>query len=111
MLLDLFRRLFCSDLYGSQHSLLSLGIKPSIKPSQLNKRLDCSVTKHTTKFYSQVLTAWLSIYNQAVITLEDILNEYILYNQNIKIGKKMIGEKYIDNINTNLKIFDILDKN
>ena len=86
-------------------------IRMGIKSIQLNKKLDCSVTKHNTKFYTQVLSAWLDIYNQAITTLDDILNEYILYNQLIKIEKNMLNEKYLDIQNTNLQIFDLLDTN
>ena len=37
-------------------------IRIGVKSIQLNKKLDCSVTKYNTKLYTQVLSAWLDIY-------------------------------------------------
>ena len=35
-----------------------------IKTNQLNTNLDTSIIKNTTQFYKQILTSWLSLYNQ-----------------------------------------------
>ena len=60
-------------------------------------------------FYSQVLKAWQPISSYIPNTPEEIVNEYILYNNNIKIGNKTIDQKYLNS--QNLKILDILDIN
>ena len=40
---------------------------------QLNKKLDVSITNLKTKFYKQMLTSWLSLYNQTPEHIIEIL--------------------------------------
>ena len=79
---------------------------------QLNKKYKYKTDNQISEFYQQVLSAWKELFNTNAIDRKEILNEYILYNEKIKIANKVIDEKYINNDKMlNLKILDILDVN
>ena len=75
----------------------------------LNKKTDLTFIGKIPPFYRQILNAWQQVIYFEPISSVEIVNEYILYNTNIKIGTKILNENYI-NI-PNLKILDILDNN
>ena len=75
----------------------------------LNKKCDFVTSNKIPPFYSQVLKAWQQISCCAPNTPHEIVNEYILYNNKIKIGNKILDKKYINS--PNLKILDVLDNN
>ena len=54
-----------------------------------------------------MLTAWQQVSYFMPKTPNEIVNEYVLYNNNIRIRNKVIQSKFIKL--PNLKIFDILD--
>ena len=62
-------------------------------------------------YYPQVLEVWKQVSNFKK-KIKEILNEYIMYNDEIKIGNKILDEKFMSSENVrNLKIMDILDGN
>ena len=76
----------------------------------LNKKYNYRIDINISEFYHQVLTAWKELSYHKAMDYNEIINEYIIYNESIKIDKKVIDEKYINNdIMLNLKIIDILD--
>ena len=79
---------------------------------QLNKKYKYKTDNQISEFYQQVLSAWKELFNTNAFDRKEIINEYILFNENIKIANKVIDEKYINNDKMlNLKILDILDVN
>ena len=64
-----------------------------------------------TKFYQQLLDCWFSVKTRPPISTEDILPEYILYNQYIKIGGSCLTITVINNSRQYLKtlLVDVLD--
>ena len=55
----------------------------------LNKKQDYTLVCKIPLFYYQVLKAWQQVLNFTPNTTKEILNEYVLYNKNIKIGTKV----------------------
>ena len=79
---------------------------------QLNKKYKYKINNPIFEFYQQVLSAWKELFNSKAIDRKEIINKYILYNENIKISNKVIDDRYINNDKMlNLKIIDILDLN
>ena len=76
----------------------------------LNKKYEYELNrKKIPQFYDQVLKAWYEVSNFLPTTPNEILNEYVLYNTNIKIRNKPIDKNCL-NI-PNLKIIDIIENN
>ena len=74
----------------------------------LNTKYNYKIDKNISEFYHQVLTAW----KELAIDYNEIINEYIIYNERIKFDNKLIHEKFINNdIMLNLKIKDVMDDN
>ena len=85
----------------------------SINEHMLNKNLPSSESnKCLSNFHKQVLDSWLTVKYTHPEKIEEILNQYILYNRNIKTGNKYITlEKFTNKFSWNVKIIDILDNN
>ena len=64
-----------------------------------------------TKFYQQLLDCWFSVKTRPPTSTEDILREYILYNQYIKIGGSCLTISVINDSREHLKtqLVDVLD--
>ena len=78
----------------------------------LNKQYKYKIDNKISDFYHQVLIAWKELFLHKACDLNEVINEYIIYNESIKIANKVIDEKFINNdIMFNLKIMDILDDN
>ena len=78
----------------------------------LKKKYNYKIDINISEFYPQVLTALKELSYHKAIDYNEIINEYIIYNESIKIDKKVIDEQFINNdIMLNLKIIDILDDN
>ena len=61
-------------------------------------------------FHRQVLESWIKVFCVKPETTTEILNEYILYNREIIIGKKIIALYQLPNkYSYDIKIVDILD--
>ena len=61
-------------------------------------------------FHRQVLESWIKVFCVKPETTTEILNEYILYNREIIIGKKIIALYQLPNkYFYDIKIVDILD--
>ena len=69
----------------------------------LNTKCDFLTTNKFLTFYSQVLKVWQQIY---CFTPHEIVNKFILYHNNIKIGNTILDQNYINS--PNIKILDIL---
>ncbi len=82
----------------------------NIQEDILHKNPDSSITNQAlTKFHKQILNSWLEIKNQDPANRIEILNEYILYNQHIKIRGRMIEKTSNFNIKVDLKIHHLYD--
>ena len=78
----------------------------------LNKKYKYKIDIQISDFYNQVLTAWKELYHHKAVDYYEIINEYRLYNESIKIANKVIDERFTNNdIMLNLKVIDILDDN
>ena len=115
------------DVYNIHHASKISWIKRLYNPDQakwksimlqsmnttlylLNKNYKYKVDNKISDFYNQVLKAWKELFYHKACTYNEIINEYIIYNEEIKIANKLIDEKFIKNeIMLNLKIIDILD--
>lgn len=63
-----------------------------------------------TQFHTQILETWLSVATFKPETMQEILSQYISYNQHIKVRKQIIKE-FIGNNNIKYtRIVDIVDK-
>ena len=60
----------------------------NVKIDMLNKKYDFPTINTISMFYSQVLKAWQQISGYIPNTPQEIVNEYILYNNNIKIEER-----------------------
>ena len=85
----------------------------SINEFMLNKKIDLSFIENClSPFHQQVLECWDDFYGMEPVSNSEILNEYVLYNKNIKIGKRPITVNQFPNkYGNNLKLLDILDNN
>ena len=83
----------------------------SINESMLNKKIGLSlVEKCFSPFHQQVLESWDAFYGMEPVSNPEILNEYVLYNKYIKIGKSPISiNQFPNKYAHNLKLLDILD--
>ena len=75
----------------------------------LNKKYDHNKKMNISKFHEQVLTAWKELTLDTPNSAKEILNEYVLHNNSIKIGNKVIDNKFIYGV-INLKIIDLLNQ-
>ena len=84
-----------------------------IKETLLNKKLDRTFfEKCATSFHKQVLQSWTEYYGTKSSTNKEILNEYILYNKYIKMGRRTYSIDRFPNVfGYNVKIIDIVDEN
>ena len=62
-------------------------------------------------FHKQLLTSWYSIYCIEPKIIIEILDQYILENRHINIGRKTITAHELKDCNPDLKIFHITDVN
>ena len=83
----------------------------SIYRNMLNKKINLEYAKHCLcPFHRQVLESWIEVFCVKPETTTEILNEYILYNREIIIGKKIIASYQLPNkYSYDIKIVDILD--
>ena len=66
----------------------------------------CRLAK--SKFHTQILELWSQLHNMDPTHKQDILNEYLLYNKNIIVNRKMLAPCYFGNgCNKNVKIMDL----
>ena len=81
--------------------------------STLNKNLGSNILNFgKTTFHKQVLEAWYNVTNIDPVKIDDILNQYLLYNQHIKINGKIIRESFFNSsVASTLKVSDIIEKN
>ena len=56
----------------------------------LNKKYNYKNDINISEFYHQVLTAWKELYYHKAIDYNEIINKYIIYNESIKIDKKVM---------------------
>ena len=76
---------------------------------KLNRKYIYNISK-IPHFYQQVIEAWKQVSNFKPTDYLEVINEYIMYNDEIKIGNKILDEKFVSSENArNLKIIDILD--
>jgi len=61
-----------------------------------------------TQFHEQVLCAWHDIHNVVPSSFDCLINQYIMYNQFIKIDNKVITEPYLGQNSINVKLLDLL---
>lgn len=71
----------------------------------IKKKQDYTFINKIPLFYYQVLTAWQQVSYFMPKTPNEIVNEYVMYNKNIRIGNKVIESKFIKL--PNLKILAI----
>ena len=104
------KRLVCSENVNSKFLFLKM---LSINEFMLNKNIGLSYIENClSPFHQQVLKNWDGFYGMEPVSNSKILNEYVLYNKNIKIGKRPITVNQFPNkYGNNLKILDILDNN
>ena len=104
------KRLVCSENVNSKVLFLKM---LSINEFMLNKKIGLSYIQNClSPFHQQVLESWDDFYGMEPVSNSEILNEYVLYNKNIKIGKRPITVNQFPNkYGNNLKILDILDNN
>ena len=83
----------------------------SINRNMLNKKINLEYAKNClSPFHRQVLESWIKVFCVKPETTTEILNEYILYNREIIIGKKIIALYQLPNKHSyDIKIVDILD--
>ena len=87
----------------------TMWIMLDIEPNILNKNVEISFLKAKTQFYQQILDVWYKIHNIKPQTYMEIMNQYICYNQFIKINNKHICDKNLTQIN--IKIKDVIHEN
>ena len=76
----------------------------------LNLKYIKNEVSDVTQFHNQILEKWFSVYSFQPETMQEILTQYLAYNQHLKIKNKVI-KGYIGNNNINdIRILDILDK-
>ena len=82
----------------------------SINQNMLNKKINLEYAKNClSPFHRQVLESWIKVFCVKPETTTEILNEYILYNREVIIGKKIIALDQLPNkYSYDIKI-DILD--
>ena len=85
----------------------------SINEFMLNKKIGLSFIENClSPFHQQVLECWDDFYGMEPVSNSEILNEYVLYNKNIKIGKRPITVNQFPNkYGNNLKLEDRSQKN
>ena len=73
----------------------------------------CKRAKNTLrKFHTQILQLWSEVHNTRPVSKNDILNEYLLYNKNILINRKVLEHIFFGkNCNVNIKLIDIYLQN
>ena len=82
-----------------------------INRNMLNKKINLEYAKNClSPFLRKVLESWIKVFCVKPETTTEILNEYILYNREIIIGKKIIALYQLPNkYSYDIKIVDILD--
>ena len=78
-----------------------------ITRDSLNKNLELKTLKAKTCFHQQILDMWYRIHNTYPDSGVEIINQYILYNQYIKINNKHINSRQMPI--ENMKIRDIIN--
>ena len=74
-----------------------------------NKNPDKSILKHSkTAYHSQIIEAWISLNTNNPSDIHSILNQFILYNQHIKINNQILNSKFLNN-QVDIKIKDIIN--
>ena len=78
----------------------------------LNKNYNNRICKRAkSNFHQQILQLWPEVHETIPTNKTDILNEYIIYNKNILLNKKMLEPTYFGkDSNQNIKIMDIYTK-
>ena len=71
----------------------TMWIMLDIEPNILNKNVEMKFLKAKTQFYQQILDVWYKIHNIKPQTHMEIMNQYLCYNQFIKINNIHICEK------------------
>ena len=61
---------------------------------KLNRKYNYNISK-IPHFYQQVLEAWIQVSNFKRTNVHEILNEYIMYNNEIKMGNTILDEKFM----------------
>ena len=81
----------------------------NINESFLNKNPEKPFEKGFSSFHNQILRAWHTVSGYNPVSVIEILNQYVMYNQFIKVGGEPISTfsiKHNDMIN--IKIIDII---
>ena len=104
------RRLYNNSESKCKHSTWSM---LNFEPHLLNKNCTTyELKKHCkTKFHKQMIEEWIKLNTSVPKTGEEMLNQFIIYNQYIKIGKEIIPSRYFDPMDCNIQLNDILDVN
>ena len=104
------KRLVCNENFNSKVLFFKM---LSINEFMLNKKIGLSFIENClSPFHQQVLECWDYFYGMEPVSNSEILNEYVLYNKTIKIGKRPITVNQFPNkYGNNLKLLDILDNN
>ena len=81
----------------------------NIDENILNKNYNIEICKLAkSKFHTQILELWSKLHDTDPTHKQDILNEYLLYNKNIVINRKMLDPCYFGNgCNKNVEIMDL----
>ena len=96
-----------SDSDGKWKNIIWTMLKT--EPNILNKNVELGFLSAKTQFYQQILDAWYRIHNIKPQTDIEIRNQYLSYNQFIKINNKHICDKQL--MQNNIKLRDVIHEN
>lgn len=83
----------------------------NIDETKLNKNMDFT-NNGKTRFHMQLLKCWFNIINITPTNVKDICNQYLLYNQNILVNRKVLTDNTrMIGMNRDTKLIDLLDCN
>ena len=81
----------------------------NVNTNILNKNYNADICKYAkSKFHAQILELWSELHHTNPYSKADTLNEYLLYNKNILMNRKMLEPNYFGvNCNADIKIMDL----